>query len=212
MPPLTPLPISGQVLDVDNSKANGIPVEIHNLKTGDLATGKTDSNGVYIIDLANFPDFTRTSNGPLLIRAFVYRTIFSSAERTAVLDTGAGELTDQDLTLVAERPEQEKDDHEKRERKEHHTTANAKKVILTNSLGEESEGPLDKFRASGTVIDGKIRYYPFLDKFGNWYVRRDDLTDSNNRTYRYAKGIKNFPSNSLTALQALTYDLFNNVF
>ncbi|KKL68132.1 hypothetical protein LCGC14_2128030 [marine sediment metagenome] len=85
------------------------------------------------------------------------------------------------------------------------------KVTRLRPFPVQTEAPLDKYRASDTKIDGKIRYYGFLDRLGNWYVRRDDLTDSNNRTYRYAKGTKNYPT-TLALMQAETYDFFNNVF
>ena len=213
--PQLPYPISGRITDSNSTVAVNAIVEIFNLRTSQKADGKTNASGDYVIDLTTF-DFNNVENDPLLIRSFI-GSLFRYAELRTNLLLGAGAMEDQDLTLVSESPEQPNDvDHKFVDLKEHHTTANAKKFVRVDIAGQESENILDKYRTSGLVIDGSIRYYPFLDMFGNWYVRRDDLTDSNNRTYRYSKGnatgLVKFPSNDLTKLKALKYGLFNVTF
>jgi len=104
------------------------------LRTGDIANKTTDSDGEYIIDLANFPTFAQVNNDPLLIRSYRGGKLFAFAEIRVTLKLGIGSLENQDMTLVPEFPEQPKDNDQKvMDRKEHHTTENAKKTF---SVGE----------------------------------------------------------------------------
>ncbi len=74
-----------------------------------------------------------------------------------------------------------------------------------------SGNPLDKYRPSDTKIDDAIRYYGFLAIDGSWYIRRDNLTDKNDRPSRYVKGDSGYPAN-LTNRADLDYGYFNDVF
>lgn len=127
--PKVPFPMSGTITGVNSAVINKATVEVHNLRTGDIANTLTDGNGVWLLDLQNFI-FDEGDDDPLLIRAFKGGELFSYAEMRATLDLGLGSIENLDLTLVPEHPQQPKDDDQKiTTLKEHHITESAKKVF-----------------------------------------------------------------------------------
>ena len=137
MPPPIPYPIDGNVKDVDGTNANKATVEIYNLRNGEIATDETDSDGIYIIDLANSPDFSQTNGDRLIIRAYKPGFIFKFDQRHAIIEGDA--LENQDLILRAENPRRSvnfKDLDEKQTQiAEHHPTADGKRIINVDEEG-----------------------------------------------------------------------------
>ncbi len=200
--------ISGTVFDIYGNKLEGATVSITHATRGSVPAKLTVSNGTYILNLSKL-DSQWVIGEEITVTAS--KTAEGTKSVTVAITSGGGQTVN--ITLA--------------ETSDLSFYVNPRDVytlsysILTHYDGEnitrlrpfpvQTEGPLDKYRASDMKIDGKVRYYGFLDRLGNWYIRRDDLSDTNNRTYRYAKGSSNYPT-TLTAMKALTYDLFSNVF
>jgi len=68
--------------------------------------------------------------------------------------------------------------------------------------------PTDGYRI--TELDDGVTYVygGYVDKDGNWFISREELSSG---SYRYVRGSSNFSTN-WTNRASLTYDYFNNVF
>ena len=67
---------------------------------------------------------------------------------------------------------------------------------------------LSNFKISDIDDSGLVyAYYGFLDKDGNWYIMREDITTN---AYRYTRGAANYTTN-WTNRATLTYDYSNNI-
>jgi hypothetical protein len=91
------------------------------------------------------------------------------------------------------------------------------KVAQSETTGlENAEGtkinpserqPMDGFQIS-EVDDDVVSYYGFMNKDGQWIIMRDDTENS---SFRYAKGDSDFPGNWSKRTQ-IVYDYFSNIF
>lgn len=134
--PILPYPISGTILDVNSVAIENAIVEVYNLRNAEFISTKTDSSGGYIVDLANLTS-DYVDNDLILVRAYKGGKLFKFKESEQTVDTGVGSLT-VNLTLIPEFPTQPKDNDDKvLQRKEHHTTANAKKVVQVTPDGKD---------------------------------------------------------------------------
>lgn len=61
---------------------------------------------------------------------------------------------------------------------------------------------------SDTDDTSNPKYYGFLDKFGNWYILRENTST---KTYRYCKGSNDYTTN-WTNRASLTYDYVSVIF
>ncbi len=124
--PRIPYPITGTITDVDGNAANEVTVIIYNLKNGDSISGKTDSNGNYLLDVANAAKDWETDD-PILIRSYYPGNYFRNAD--AIWSIVGTSLT-MNLFLENELPEHKKEVNLNHlDRREHHPTLNAKKVM-----------------------------------------------------------------------------------
>ncbi len=135
--PKIPFPVDGIVTDVQGSVIENVTIEIHNLRNGKFikVENATDSNGVYIIDLENYSDFSYTKPERVIIRAYRSGRIFKFGERHAIIEEDT--LENQDITLFAENPKTAQDFRDDLELNinEHHPTGNAKKTISVDREG-----------------------------------------------------------------------------
>jgi len=96
-------------------------------------------------------------------------------------------------------------------------------LLFDRALNSGITGPLGEPASSGTsastpspmegykiseIDDNAITYYGFTNNDGGWLIMRED-TESN--SFRYAKGISNFPMNWSNRAN-LDYDYFYNLF
>ena len=207
--PLTPFPINGTAKDDRGIAIEGLTIEIHNLKNGSLLKKEnaTDSNGIYLIDLSNFSDFSYSLNDRIIIRAYRIGVNFKFGEIRAILTGDA--LENQNIIVFSENPSSAKDlDDRKFQKAEHHPTANAKKIISVNEEGDLDGDPLDKYQPTDDDFSGDPNYTSFTDRFGKWYIVEDNLADG---THRYVKGSSDYTTN-WTNKTNLTYGYFYDVF
>lgn len=84
-------------------------------------------------------------------------------------------------------------------------------MSVKNSAGElidpAEKQPTDGYEIAEIDDTDTPAYYGFIHKTGAWYISREDA----NGSYRYTKGMTNFPAN-WTDRTTLTYDYFDNVF
>lgn len=83
------------------------------------------------------------------------------------------------------------------------------KITPLNRFPVEGLDPLDKYRPSDQDLSGDPSYYGFLDRSGNWYILRQNLSTGE---FRYAKGSSEYATNWGNRSTTLTYDLFSEVF
>lgn len=79
--------------------------------------------------------------------------------------------------------------------------------IAGNKIDPAQNQPTDGYRIS-EVDDNIITFYGFTNKDGAWFIMKEDTETG---SFRYARGISNFPS-SWTNRENLKYDYFNNAF
>jgi len=83
------------------------------------------------------------------------------------------------------------------------------KVTNANPIPVKIRDPLVKYHPSDEQINYPgISYWGYLDKDGNWYIRRDDTP---NGTFRYIQGANNYKANWANRAN-LNYDYFDEVF
>lgn len=76
-----------------------------------------------------------------------------------------------------------------------------------NQIDPAQNQPMDGYRIS-EINNDIISFYGFTNQDGGWYVMR---VDTDNGSFRYAKGDSNFPGN-WTNRENLKYDYFSSVF
>ena len=204
MPPLTPFSVSGTITNPFGSPADKVKVTVFNLRTEESADYETSSDGIYIVDLSNFP-FTKaySNNDMILIRAVKEGVFFKFVEMRRILKTSKG-FIEQDLTLNISFPKQPRGlDNKQIELTEHDPIENAKRVATLD--------PLAKYHSSEASRIEDVRYASFVDKDGNWYIRKHYFSDREAETHRYIKGDKDLNTNSDNNL-TLNYQRFDQVF
>ena len=83
-------------------------------------------------------------------------------------------------------------------------------VDLDGQIVITSDDPTSKYQITHLDTTGDIKYFGYLDKNSNWYIRQ--LTASKGL---YAKGSSNYLDNwdgNGKYIGTLTFDYFNNVF
>ncbi len=68
--------------------------------------------------------------------------------------------------------------------------------------------PTDSYKISEIDNYGEVSFYGFVDKYGGWYIMKEDTMSG---SFRYTKGDSNFPI-SWKNRQTLSYDYFHNIF
>lgn len=76
-----------------------------------------------------------------------------------------------------------------------------------NTINPAQSQPLDGYRIA-EIEDNTVSFYGFTYKNGAWYIMR---IDTDNGSFRYARGESNFPGN-WSNRENLKYDYFSNVF
>jgi hypothetical protein len=76
-----------------------------------------------------------------------------------------------------------------------------------NVIDPAKHNPMDNYKIS-EVDYGINTYYGFIDQNDGWFIMKEDI---NSGTYRYRKGIGNFPDN-WNNRENLKYDYYNQVF
>lgn len=155
MPPQIPYPITGLVYDVDGSTVIvSQEVEFYNLRNGQKTTDLTDSNGRYIIDLANMDGIYQDGDEILIRASRCDGEVFKLKEATITVDTSVGNTT-QNLTLVNEIPEQPRNiDHKQIIRKVYDPVANAFKMISVDSAGNQIKTIRQRENLAGSAGSG----------------------------------------------------------
>ena len=135
--PRTPYPITGIISDIDGTVAGNSVVIIYNLVNGDKMTTNTNSNGVYLVDVAN-ADKEWVSGEKILIRAYYPGTNYRSNE---IISSISGSSLSQNLTLRVSRPQHTKEVNEKKiDVLEHNPNANSKNVTIVDASGNIIKG------------------------------------------------------------------------
>lgn len=209
MPTLSHI-VYGTVKDIYGTALSGATVSLkHTLQDQTLQADElTDSNGTYRVNLAKLD--SQWSKGEEIQVTASKSAEGTKTEITTIQGTG-NQVVNITLTETSDLTYYENARDVYTLNFAALTHYDGEKVTRERPFPVQTENPLDKYRASDTKIDGDVRYYGFIDRFGNWYVRRDDLSDTNNRTYRYTKGTTGYPT-TLTAMKALSYDFFHNIF
>lgn len=100
--PALPQIVHGK-LTQDGFPVKNLDVKVENLDTGTSTTAKTNENGVYQVDLANFDQYYRGSDSVKV--TLVYCENLASCSRSEQLKDGGNELS-WDLTNVAPFPDE----------------------------------------------------------------------------------------------------------
>ena len=76
---------------------------------------------------------------------------------------------------------------------------------------ETQDDVLMKYKPADHDRTGSIIYSGHTDRFGNWYIRKDNNTNRSNSSMRYARGSSDYSTN-WTNRANLTYNYFHEVF
>ncbi len=209
MPVLSHL-VNGKVFDIYGVALAGATVTLTHDSITPSISETTDSNGQYIINLGKLS--SQWSKGEGLTITASKSAEGTKTETTTITGTG-GQTVNITLAETSDFTYEIKTSNLDRWPLSliiplHY---DGEKVTRERPFPVLDEDALHKYRASDMGISGDVRYYGFIDRFGNWYIRKDDLSDTNNRTYRYTKGLSNYPTN-WTNRTSLEYDYFHNVF
>ncbi len=63
-------------------------------------------------------------------------------------------------------------------------------------------------------VDADVNYYGYVNKFGAWYIMKEDLSvggDADLNSWRYAKGSSGYSANWANR-EGLTYERFDEAF
>lgn len=148
--PRTPHPITGIVYDVDGTTTNNAVMIIYNLNNGDTIQTKTDSSGVYLIDLANARK-EWVEGQKILIRAYYPGNFYRGSETEALI---IGDEQTINLFLQVSYPTQLKDIAIPQiNRIEHNPVMNAKRVMEPSMISAKNSSNIP-LKANG-VFTGK---------------------------------------------------------
>ena len=204
--PVTNHLISGTVFDLFGNDLAGATVSLKHTDFDETTPSETsDSNGEYIINLSGL-------DSQWSLGEEIQVTASKTAEGTNTVTTtikGAGGQT-VNVTLA------ETSDFNFAENQfdKHNLVGviplhyDKAKVTRLRPLPVQTENPLDKYQPADDDFDSDPNYTSFTDRFGNWYIVRDNLSDG---THRYSKGSSDY-TNNWDKRAELDYDYFHNVF
>ncbi len=195
--------ISGHVYDIYGNNVDGATVVLTHT-TGTLPA--TSSKGEYQFNLGKLSSWS--IGNELSITA--NKTGEGSKTETVIVSSGGGQVVN--ITLAEEETViGDVVSDMAKINKAMLVSYDKRDINRSNRLPVDTQEPLREYRPADQDTNAAVRYYGFVDRFGNWYIRKDDTTDRANTSFRYARGSSDYATN-WTGRADIAYDRFDEVF